>query len=127
MNCRSIVPSDIPVLRNMYEMSGLAYEFPDLHAMEEVLVVTDEQDRPIAAAAAERILQLYLWANDSIHPAARLRAVKALHEGMATRLREKGYNQVNCFLPPEMEKSFGRRLMQMFGWTPNWPSFARYF
>lgn len=129
MTTRSMKPSDIPVLRQMYELSGFRYNFPDLHGplMEQVLVVVDEQDRPIAAAAAERILQLYLWSDDFVHPAARLRAVRALHEEMATKLREKRYHEVNCFLPPEAEKTFGRRLMRTFGWVRNWPSFMRAF
>jgi len=129
MTIRAMTPADIPTLRNIHELSGLAYTFPDLRGplMENVLVIADERDIPIMAVAAERIIQLFLWCDESLHPAAKLRGIRILHEGMATVLRKKDYTQVNCFLPPSLEKSFGRRLMNNFGWVRNWFSLARDF
>jgi len=126
---RALQPSDIPTLRNLYEMSGLPYTFPDLRGplMESVLVVADDNDVPVAACAAERIIQLYLLIDDSLHPAAKLRYIKQLHTHLSVVLKSKGYQEANCFVPPEMEKSFGRRLMRTFSWVRNWPSFARSF
>jgi hypothetical protein len=129
MNIRPLEPSDIPTLRQMYEYSGFAYEFPDLRGplMESVMVVVDEDDIPVAACAAERLVQLYLLMDDTQHPAAKMRFIKGLHEAMAKALRCKGYKSVEAFLPPQVERSFGRRLIRMFGWCRNWNSLSRSF
>lgn len=129
MTTRCLRDTDIPILRKMYDSSGLRYEFPDLRGplMEQVVVVVDEMDEPLAAGATERILQTYVFLDMSMHPAAKLRAIKKLHEVFAPLLRAKGYRETNCFVPPEMEKNFGRRLIRTFQWVRNWPSFARHF
>lgn len=129
MNVRPLQPSDIPTLRQMYELSGLDYTFPDLRGplMESVLVVVDDNDVPMAAVAAERIIQLYLLVDESLGPAAKLAIIRKLHQNMQEMLCSKGYCEANCFVPPKLEKSFGRRLMKTFGWVKNWPSFARGF
>jgi hypothetical protein len=127
MTIRPIQPSDIPTIRGMYELSGLKYTFPDLLGpkMESVMVI-ESDGVVVAACAAERITQLYLWMEDD-HPAAKMHYVKVLHEAMATELKSKGYNSVEAYLPPELEKSFGRRLMRNFGWVKSWPCFSRNF
>ncbi len=127
MMIREMVPSDIPALRQMHELSGLKYAFPDLRGpqMEAVLVI-ESDGVPVAACAAERILQLYLLVGDD-HPAAKMHYVKSLHEAMPKVLSSKGYHEANCFIPPQLERSFGRRLMRTFHWVRNWPSFARSF
>ena len=129
MTCRALRESDIPVLRAIYERSELAYEFPELRGplMEQVLVLVNEKDQPVIAVASERILQSYLWIDESLHPAAKLRGIRQLHEAMAPILRAKGYTSSEAFIPPQLVKSFGRRLMKTFGWSPNWPSFGRSF
>jgi hypothetical protein len=129
MRFRPLIDSDVPVLREMFERSGFEYTLPDLRGplMESVIVVADENDQPVAAAAAERIVQLFLFIKEDEHPAAKLHWIKMLHEGLATELRTKGYHSCDAFLPPQVEKSFGRRLMRNFGWVRNWNSFARHF
>ncbi len=127
MTIRPVEISDIPSLRNMHALSGLDYKFPDLTSefMEAVLVI-ESDGVPVAACAAERIPQLYLWMEDD-HPAARMHYIKVLHDAMAKVLSSKGYHEANCFIPPQLERSFGRRLMRTFNWVRNWPSFARSF
>lgn len=124
---RELRPSDIPLLRSWHETSGFEYTFPNFDRMEGALVLTDENDIPLAAVAAERIVQLYLWMDENLHPAAKLRIIRELHQNMTTVLCSKGYHEANAFLPPGLEKSFGRRLMKTFQWVRNWPSFARSF
>ena len=128
MTIRPLEPSDIPTLRQMHELSGLKYQFPDLRSphMESVMVI-ESDGVPVAACAAERICQLYLLMDDSEHPAAKMRYVRMLHEAMPKELSSRGYHEANCFIPPQLERSFGRRLMRTFNWVRNWPSFARSF
>jgi hypothetical protein len=113
----------------MFEQSALEYTFPDLQGplMESVLVVVDKNDAPVAAVAAERIIQLYLLLDETLGPVEKFQAIRAMHENMAKVLCLKSYREANCFIPPQMEKSFGRRLMRTFGWCKNWPSFAKVF
>lgn len=129
MMTRGLRDSDIPILRAAHEASGFGYEFPDLRGrnMEAVMVVADENDQPLIAIAAERILQAYLLIPGEMHPAAKMRGIKLLHEMFAPVLREKGYTSLDSFLPPGIAKSFGRRLIRSLGWKANWPSFTRRF
>jgi hypothetical protein len=129
MNIRPLQPSDIPTLRQMYEYSGFAYEFPDLRGplMESVMVAVDENDVPVAAIAAERILQAYLLMDLGLHPATKLRIIRSFHEELAIQLRTRGYHSLEAFLPPPIAESFGRRLMRSFGWVKAWPSYCKTF
>lgn len=130
MIIRRMRDSDIPTLRQMYEHSGFPYSFPDLKGplMECVLVAVEEgNDVPIAAIAAERIVQAYLLMDWDLHPAARMRIIRAFHSELAVELRKRNYACLEAFLPPEIAESFGRRLMRSFGWVKAWPSFSRSF
>jgi hypothetical protein len=126
MRTRPLKDSDVPVLRQMYEASGFGYQFPNFDSgmFEAVVVVADDNDQPIMAAAAERIVQLYLLRGEIAHPAAALHAIRLLHEALRPALKEKGYREAEAFLPPAIAKSFGRRLMRSFGWLKNWPSYC---
>lgn len=128
MRTRYLRKTDIPKLKALFEKSGFAYQFPELEGplIESVIVIVDENDEPIMAAAAERITQLYLWCGD-MHPAAKIAGIRILHEEMAEDLKAKGYSETNCFIPPELAKSFGRRLENTFQWARNWPSWCKRF
>ncbi len=129
MTTRPLKPSDIPSVRQMYELSGFAYSFPDLRGplMESVLVAVDENDVPVAAIAAERIVQAYLLMDEGLHPAAKLRIIRQFHEQLAVDLRAKHYRCLEAFLPPEIADSFGKRLMRTFNWVKAWPCYSRVF
>jgi hypothetical protein len=124
MRTRTLKNSDIPALRAMAEASGFPY--PDLSAerLEAVVVVVDDEDRPVMACAAERLVQLYLWCGEFQRPHAKLYALRLLHEAMAEDLRRKGYVSAEAFLPPSLAKRFARRLEKTLGWKPNWPSWT---
>jgi len=124
MQVRNLQNSDIPILLDMHIKSGLEYEFPDLRSahMEAVKVVVSEDGIPLMAAAAERLLQAYLFCGEFEHPAAKLAAVTMLHHAMAPELRARGYRDLNAFVPPCLMR-FTRRLTKLFGWEPSWPGF----
>lgn len=128
MRIRKLQDSDLPALRAMAEASG--YPYPDLSnpLIEAVHVVVDDQDQPIMACAAQRIVELYLFVSpEATHPAAKLHALRLLHDSMAAGLRAKGYGEANAFLPPSLAAQFGRRLERTFGWVRNWASWCRGF
>ena len=128
MRVRPFQPTDLAKIHEIYSRQNLPYIFPDLIGphFESILVVESDTGEFLMAAAAERILQIYLWSAD-FEPGAKLHAIRMLHEAMAQDLRPKGYNEVNAFLPPSIAKPFARRLMKMFGWTQNWLSLALRF
>jgi len=131
MRCRALQQSDIPALRAMAEASG--YPYPEISdfstrkegTIEAVLVVADDQDQPVMACAAQRIVELYLFVGDGGTPALKLHALRLLHDSMAAALRAKGYQDANAFLPPSIAAKFGRRLERTFGWVRNWQSWCR--
>lgn len=128
MILRPMKTSDISALEAI--AAGNGYEYPEElnHPhIEAVLVVEDDQGRIIAAAAAKRITEQYFWASNVHSPIAKVNALQMLHDGMSEELRKLGYSETNCFLPPQVEKTFGNRLRKMFGWRPNWFSLYRKF
>ena len=129
MKIRPMVEADEELLREWHASAGLEYDFPDLgHPnIAGVYVVEDEAGKPIMACAAEKILQLYLLCGEGVRPEIKLAAISGLHETMTVDLRKQGYSEANCFVPPLLAKAFGRRLMKTFGWSANWPSWAKRF
>lgn len=131
MTVRDLKPSDIPILKGYAEASGFPYpDFNDPH-IEAFLVAVDSEDRPIVACAAKRLIELYGYFDPECSPSLRMKAMGILHEGMSETLRDKGYNSCECFTPPEIEKSFGGRLMRgirsprfLWKWAKNWQSFT---
>lgn len=125
MTVRRLHETDLPILRAMAEASG--YEYPsDLSSphIEAVLIVADDEDRPIMACAAERIVQLYLYVRDAT-PGAKMAALRLLHKEMPEVLKAKGYTEAEAFIPPCVELQFSRRLERSFQWKPNWRSWFR--
>jgi hypothetical protein len=125
MHTRALKQSDIPILRQMAEASGFPY--PDPLKLEAIRVVADDEDRPIMAAGAERLIQAYLWCGDFQRPHAKVFALRLLEEEMIAALRAKGYTSIEAYLPPTVEKQFSRRLERTFGFVRNWPSWNRRF
>lgn len=127
MNIRLFSPFDIPALKAIYERQGFPYAFPDLNKMEAVLVVTDENGEPVAAIAAEKLVQLYLFVGTMEHPATALAIIRLMHAELSKVLKSKGYSSAEAFLPPSIARRFGRRLERTFGWVRNWPSWTKGF
>lgn len=110
----------MPILEAWAKASGFPYIQPI-----EAMVVVDDEDHPIMACAPNAIIELYLWADPNQHPAAKLYALRMLHETMTPWIKGQGYSEVNAFLPPEIEGKFGRRLMRTFGWVRNFTSYCK--
>ncbi len=127
MTVRPIHESDFPALKAMADACG--YPYPELNSacLEAIRVVVDDEDRPVMAAAAERLVQIYLWSGEFRRPIAKVHALRLLHEEMALCLKQKGYTGAEAFLPPTLARRFGKRLEKTFGWVRNWPSWTRHF
>ena len=127
MTVRALKASDLPALRAMADAIGFPYpELTEEH-LEAVRVLVDDDDRPMMAVAAKRLVELYLWCGDFKRPLAKLHAIRMLDEDMSEILRRKGYHQAEAFLPPTVAKRFARRLEKSFGWRKNWQSWVKGF
>lgn len=124
MIARGLKESDLPALKRMADKSGFPYPELDPAHLEAIVVIADDDDQPMMACAAERLVQLYLWCGDFERPHAKVYALRLLHEVMAGKLRQKGYASAEAFIPPTLAKRFGKRLEKLFGWKPNWPSWT---
>ena len=100
------------------------YQDPAHPMIEGCMVAVDERDEPIAAVAAERIVQIYGWFDSDTPMLTRLAAIRALHGAMVPELAAKGYREANAFLPPAICAKFGRRLERSFNWVRNWNSWC---
>ncbi len=126
LTTRPLKLSDIPLLRELAKASG--YPYPDLsEPLESVVVLADSNDDPVMAVAAKRLVELYLWCGEGMLPHEKAAGLRLLHESMIQELCSKGYNEANCFLPPQIAGKFGKRLEKTFGWSKNWPSWFRRF
>ncbi len=125
MTIRPMIAADMPKLMEMHANCGFEYEFPNLTGplMESVIVVCDENNEPLMAAAAERMVQLYLF-TPKHPPALMLRGVRLLHQGMCESLQNSSYTGANAFLPPQIDARFGRWLVRRFGWFRSWKAWG---
>lgn len=127
MTSRPLRESDIPILQDIAVKSGFPYPNLDHPHIEAVEVATDSEGHIIMACAAKRLVELYLYVDQDRSSAVKMSAIRQLHQGMAEKLRAKGYDSAEIFIPPAIEKSFGRRLIRSFQWVRNWPSFCKRF
>jgi hypothetical protein len=125
MRIRDLRPSDIDVLKAIHNSSGLDYDFPELDNMASMKVAVDENDAPIGALMMEPVLTGYLFLDKQWStPRWRLEAVKALGNSTRGALQDHPIKDVFLFLPPEMAKSFGRKITALFGFiSVNWSIF----
>jgi len=126
---RNYRPSDEARLREMHSERCLPYKFPDIENPEFVakIVVTDDEDNPIAAALARKTVEIYGLVDSSWEsPAWRFEAMVRLHEAMRHEVGRMGYRDAHAWIPPQLVKSFARKLRHLFGWQADpWPSFCR--
>ncbi len=125
MMTRELKDSDIPILRAMAQESGYPYPSADDPLLKAVIVVVDEEDQPMYAAALEPILQAYLWCRKGRGtPFESLAALRLLHEKLLES-KPEGFTEINTFIKPQLAVQFGRRLERSFGWRRNWPSWFK--
>lgn len=111
-----------------HEESRFNYKLPDFDSeyCAAKKVVTD-LDIPIAAAMARITVEIYGFCDQTYGtPGTRLVALKMLHAAVEKEMKAQNIRTACAWLPPELAKSFGRRLLKTFGWKrPLWPCFAK--
>ena len=111
----------------MHVAQGFAYDFPDLAnpLFLSKLVIEDDAGRVVMASLVRLTSEAYLLADpQSGKPRERWQRLLALHEAARQDALCRGLDDVHCWLPPEIARSFGRRLLRL-GWRrPLWTCFA---
>ena len=129
MKVREYRDSDEQRLKEIYAKQCIPYEWPDLlnPEFEVKLVVVDENDTPVVAGLARKTAEIYgLFDPQWETPAWRFEALTLLHESMRHELGKRGYRDAHAWVPPELVKSFARKLRHLFGWKADpWPSYCR--
>src|SRR5262249_50679659 len=126
MKIRHARPEDDAAIREMHERMGLDYELPDLQRMASKLVFADDQGTVRMAIYLRPTVEAYMFVDkkETIHPREQWSRFLCLHRASLKDARAKGIDDAYCFLPPELEKSFSRRLKRL-GWFRPWSAFCR--
>jgi hypothetical protein len=127
MHVRDFKATDYEAMQELFHRQDFEYQLPDAEAFVDVQVVADESDKAIMFLAARPTVEMFLLLDQEWEtPLWRLEAFRLIHEAMRSKLETKGITDAHCWLPPEIEKAFSRRLMNSFGWVKQlWPCFSR--
>lgn len=127
MIIRYMQESDLPRVKELHSRLGFDYEFPDLKEFLPIPVIVDENNQVVMAVASMPTVELFFFIDKEWEtPGMKMEAFKVMHEFVRRQLKEIGIVEGNAFIPPQLEKSFGRRLFK-FGWKKGlgWPCFSR--
>lgn len=129
MRVRDYEPGDLEFVKLWFQQQGFEYDLPDMDNENFIAkqTVLDDDDHPVMIVAARRTVELYLFGDkDFGTPGMRLEALKMMHGAIQKRLKALNVQDVHLWMPPQIVRSFGRRLMKMFGWKrPLWTDFSR--
>ena len=127
MRSRPMEERDIPAIEAIHAVAAYKFPLPDLRSamIEGAEVIVDQHDVPVLAAVAKRGVEIYLFCppGGSIHPAVKIDGIRLLHESLRNTIVAKGYNEAYACVPPEIERSWGRKLRKLFGWDRAWSSY----
>lgn len=128
MIIREFRPEDEAALRAMHAAQGFEYPFPDLAnpLFSARLVLADDAGRPVMAALGRVTCEVYLLAHPGDGaPRERWERLRMMHEAMRRTLAAQGFEDATCWIPPRIERAFGRRLRRL-GWVRDaWQAYSR--
>lgn len=111
-------------IERMHAAQGFAYEAPD---WDKVLVsaVIEVDGRIQMAAFLRKTAEGYLLFDPTaeVRKRERLGQLLMMHKELVKPAARAGFDDLHCWLPPELADKFGKLLLHL-GWTrPEWPSF----
>jgi hypothetical protein len=127
MLIRNYTDDDLGALEQIHAAQGLPYKFPNLKSSLFLSKIVLERDSKIVAAALLRLTaEAYvLLDKNNGAPADRWRSLLLLHEAARGDAVRKGLDDVHCWVPPQVARSFGRRI-ESLGWErERWKCFSR--
>lgn len=128
MNVRFMRPDDLAQLEQLHRAQGFDFEFPDLSdPLWHIKIVGEQDGKIVNAAFAHLTAEVYGFFDHTVGtPKERFKNLLTLHEvGCEIGFRTGGLADLHVWLPPQVEKSFGRRLRKL-GWQrPLWTSYVK--
>lgn len=127
MKVRPMEQRDLSAIAEIHAQAGYAFPLPDFVSplMETAQVITDDDGKVLMGAAAKRVPELFLFCapGGALHPFVKIEAIKMLHEAVRNDLAPKGFIEGFAFIPPEIERAYGRHLRRSFGWEQAWSAY----
>lgn len=125
---------DLEALRAIHAGQGFDYPLPDLqHPLFVTKLVLSEpnsdnrQEKILGAALLRLTAEAYLLLDPKVGtPSERWQGLLALHAAAERDAWKRGLEDVHCWLPPGLEKKFGRRIARL-GWVRDdeWTPYCR--
>ncbi len=119
MQVRDLNFIDWPLIERWHAQSGLGYPLPDPNgeAFAAMKLVTDGT-KPVGAALARMTVEIYGFCDPEWGtPAMRLEMLRLLHREISAEMKKQRIRTAHAWLPPQLAKSFGRRLKKLFRWN----------
>lgn len=119
MEVRDLGPLDWRIIERWHDRSEFGYPLPDpnVEAFAAMKLVSDGE-RPVGAALARMTVEIYGFSDPEWGtPAMRLEMLRVLHQAIAAEMKKQRIRTAHAWLPPQIAKSFGRRLKKLFRWN----------
>lgn len=129
MRVREFKPEDMDALKSLHARSGFKYELPDFADQQFVVRrVADDDGQIVMAGFLRQTTEAFLICDPHWRgPRWRYEALEAIHNDAVEQIRRMGFRSIEAFLPPQIEKRFGKRLLSM-GWKhyveEEWPCYS---
>jgi hypothetical protein len=126
MRLRHFQPSDQERIAEIFAAQGFSYDLPELPKFPHLQILADEHDQTRIVVACRNLAEVFMlvdpqWEN----PGVRMNGLAIIHESMRRELAANNIPEVIAWLPPQIDKAFGSRLIRSFGWyRPLWPVVA---
>jgi hypothetical protein len=118
LKIRPYESSDLPAVRAIFDAQQLGYSFPDLEKPTYFIRLVGERDgRVVQAAFAHLTAEIYFLL-DRTHGTPQERHLDFMdmqEVGRELAWKPGGLDDLHAFLPPQLERAFGKRLMA-HGW-----------
>lgn len=118
MIIRQYTDKDLDACREIHAKQGFQYDFPNLQSPLYFIKLVGEQDGKVVQAAFAKVTaEIYFMQNGEwATPQERMVSLLALQDvGRELAYKPGGLEELLAFLPPPIEKRFGKRLMA-HGW-----------
>lgn len=109
----------------MFRKQGFDYELPSFDDKFAVRAVLEGDTGPQMALMLRKTVEAFFLSDESGAPEKRWVNFMALHEAVRVEALRLGFTDVQAMLPPQISRSFGKRLGYL-GWRRNtWPCFTK--
>lgn len=124
---RDIEETDSAQIRDIHESSGFDYSLPDLSSPLFLVRRAAEVDgRPAIFAVARVQAEIFLLVDHRQgEPGQRWDAMRELNEDVMNELYAQGIDEAVCWIPPDIEPSFAKRLTELGFERSRWQSWSR--